>query len=222
MNCIAHVIYGSMTVLLIRQGQPLGMEREWHDIFVEMMRGDQRSDKEKMLAGELYRADSPELSRDHRRADTLLRAYNATSAEEEERRAAILRELLGSMGNGIVLRPPVYCDYGYNLHVANGVFANFGCVFLDVVRIDIGEECQIGPYVQIVTADHPREASLRAQRLERGKPVCIGRNVWIGAGAIVLPGVTVGDDAIISAGSVVTRDVPSGTTVLGNPARAHR
>lgn len=143
-----------------------------------MMHGDQRSEKRKMISGGLYRAD------------------------EEDGRAAILRELLGSIRDGVVLRPPVYCDHGYDLHVAGGVFANFGCIFLDVVRIDIGEDCQIGPHVQILTADHPRDAGLRAQRLESGKPVHIGRKVWIGAG------------------SVVTRDVPSGTTVLGNPARA--
>ena len=100
-----------------------------------------------------------------------------------------------------------------------GIFANFNCVFLDVVRIDVGEGCRIGPFVQLLTADHPRDPALRKQRLENGKPVRIGRNVWIGGGAIVLPGVNVGDDAIIGAGSVVTRDVPSGATVAGSPAR---
>ena len=172
-----------------------------------------------MLAGELYRAVGPELAADNLRADRLLRAYNATGADETERRSAILAELLGLVGEGVVVRPPFYCDYGYNIRLGRGVFVNFGCVFLDVVGIEIGDGCQIGPSVQILTADHPRDPVLRRQGLESGKPVRIGRNAWIGSGAIILPGVTVGEDAIVGAGSVVTCDVPEGATVVGNPAR---
>lgn len=185
-----------------------------------MGESDERSEKDKMLAGELYRPFGPDLAADHLRADKLLRAYNTTGADETARRAAILGQLLGSIGEDVILRPPLYCDYGYNIHLEGGVFVNFGCVFLDVVRIDVGDGCQIGPYVQIVTAEHPRDPALRRQRLENGKPVRIGQNVWIGAGAIVLPGVTVGDDAIIGAGSVVTRDALPGATVMGSPATA--
>jgi maltose O-acetyltransferase len=123
------------------------------------------------------------------------------------------------VGEGVVVRPPFYCDYGYNIRLGRGVFANFGCVFLDVVSIEIGDGCQIGPSVQILTADHPRDPVRRRQGLESGKPVRIGRNAWIGSGAIILPGVTVGEDAIVGAGSVVTCDVPEGATVVGNPAR---
>jgi maltose O-acetyltransferase len=130
-----------------------------------------------------------------------------------------LGELLGRVGEGVVLRPPFYCDYGYNIALGAGVFMNFGCVLLDVAAIEIGDGCQIGPSVQILTADHPRDPEMRRRGLESGKPIRIGRNVWIGGGAIVLPGVTVGDDAIIGAGSVVTRDVAAGATVVGNPAR---
>jgi maltose O-acetyltransferase len=180
---------------------------------------DSRSEKEKMLAGELYRAIGPEITADVMRADRLLRAYNATGADEEARRSGLLHELLGSVGKRVTLRSPFYCDYGYNIFLGDEVFLNFGCVFLDVVRIDIGDGCKIGPYVQVLTADHPRNAELRRQRLENGRPIAIGHNVWIGGGAIILPGVTVGDDAIIGAGSVVTRDVPAGATVVGNPAR---
>jgi len=129
-----------------------------------------------------------------------------------------IAELLGSVGEGVVLRPPFYCDYGYNIRLGRGVFANFGCVFLDVVGIEIGDG-SIGTLVQILTADHPCDPALRRRGLESGKAVRVGRNVWIGSGAIILPGVTVGDDAIIGAGSVVTRDVPDGLTVIGNPAR---
>jgi maltose O-acetyltransferase len=125
------------------------------------------------------------------------------------------------MGEGVVIRPPFYCDYGYNIRLGRGVFLNFGCTFLDGVGIEVGDGCRIGTGVQVLTADHPRDPALRRQGFESGKPVRIGQNVWIGSGAILLPGITVGDDAIIGAGSVVTRDVPTGTTVAGNPAKAH-
>jgi len=183
---------------------------------------DERSEKEKMLAGDLYRAVGPELAADQLRADRLLRTYNATGADEAERRSTILAELLGSVGDGVVLRPPFHCDYGCNIRLGRGVFANFGCVFLDVVGIEVGDGCQIGTHVQILTADHPRDPVLRRQGFESGKPVWIGRNVWIGSGAIILPGVRVGEDAIVGAGSVVTRDVPPGATVMGNPAKVRR
>lgn len=177
-----------------------------------------RTEKEKMLAGELYRAVGSEIAADQLRAERLYRAYNLTTADQADERAAMLKDLLGVVGDGVVLRPPFYCDYGYNIRLGNGVFANFGCVFLDVVGIDIGDSCQIASYVQILTADHPRDPALRAEGWELGKPIRIGRNVWIGSGAIILPGVTVGDDAIIGAGSVVTRDVPPGAMAAGNPA----
>jgi maltose O-acetyltransferase len=184
-----------------------------------MAGSDGRSEKEKMLAGELYRGVGPELAADALRADKLLRAYNATGAEGAERRTAILAELLGAAGEGVIIRPPFYCDYGYNIRLGGGTFMNFGCVFLDVAPIELGDNCQIGSFVQVLTADHPRDPALRRQGYERGVPVRIGHNVWIGSGAIVLPGVSIADDAIVGAGSVVTRDVPPGATVVGNPAR---
>jgi maltose O-acetyltransferase len=181
-----------------------------------------RSEREKMLAGELYRAVGPEIEADQRRAHQLLHAYNLSSPGQAAPRAAILRELLGAVAEDVVIRPPFHCDYGYNIRIGRGAFVNFGCVFLDVVGIDIGDGCQIGPAVQIYTADHPRDPALRRAGYESGKPVRIGQNVWIGGGAIILPGITVGDDAVIEAGSVVTRDVATGTTVVGNPARAQK
>ena len=179
----------------------------------------ERSQKERMLAGELYRAVDPELAADSRRADALLRAYNATGADDADRRAALLNDLLGGVGEGTAIRPPFYCDYGYNIRLGRGVFLNFGCVFLDVAGIEVGNLCQIGPAVQVYAADHPRDPELRRAGWENGRPVRIGGNVWIGGGAVILPGVTVGDDAVIGAGSVVARDVPAGATVAGNPAR---
>ena len=179
-----------------------------------------RSEKGKMLAGELYRAVSEELAADSARADRLLHALNATTVADGERRAALLRELLRSVGGGATLRSPFHCDYGYLISLGRDTFVNYGCIFLDVGRITIGEACQIGPAVQIYTADHPRDPALRRAGYESAIPVTIGDNVRIGGGAIILPGVTIGDDAIVGAGSVVTRSVPPGATVVGNPARA--
>ena len=119
-----------------------------------------------------------------------------------------------------MIRPPFFCDYGYNIRLGAGAFLNFNCVILDVAAVEIGEAAQIGPAVQIYAADHPRDPAQRRAGLELGRPVRIGANTWIGGGAIILPGVTVGDDAIVGAGSVVTRDVAPGATVVGNPARA--
>ena len=173
-----------------------------------------RGEKAKMLAGELYDALDEELVRESEAAERRLRSFNATGDGTE------LRALLGSVGERTEVRAPFYCDYGYNIVLGAKVFLNFGCVLLDVCRITIGDGCQIGPGVQIYAADHPREAEVRRRGLENGRPVTIGRDVWIGGGAIVLPGVTIGDDAVIGAGSVVTRDVAKGATVMGNPARA--
>lgn len=180
-----------------------------------------RTEKQKMLAGELYRVDA-ELAAEQLRAERLLKAYNATISADLEQRAALLSALLGAIGEGSVIRPPFHCDYGANIRIGKGCFVNFGCVFLDVSRIDVGEACQIGPEVQILTADHPRDAPQRREGYESGKPIAMGANVWIGGGAILLPGIRIGDDAIIGAGSVVTRDVPAGATVSGNPARASK
>ena len=172
-----------------------------------------------MLAGELYRPDH-ELHAEQAAAKAWMVRYNAALAAPASERLALLRERLGHVGKHAVIRPPFHCDYGYNIRLGHGVFINFGCIFLDVVGIEVGDDCQIGTAVQVLTADHPRDPALRRQGFESGKPVRIGQNVWIGSGAIILPGVTVGDDAIIGAGSVVTRDVPTGATVVGNPAKA--
>ncbi|WP_313540590.1 sugar O-acetyltransferase [Sphingomonas sp.] len=175
--------------------------------------------KQRMLAGELYIADDPEIAADSARAAAWMVRYNASLADDPAHRHALLVEGLGQVGAGTVVRPPFHCDYGTNIHLGARVFLNFGCVILDVVRVEICAGTQIGPGVQILTADHPRDSELRAQGLEFGRPICIGANVWIGGGALILPGVTIGDDAIIGAGSVVTRDVAAGATVAGNPAR---
>jgi maltose O-acetyltransferase len=145
--------------------------------------------------------------------------YNARLAIPPAERHAMLRELFASVGEGAFIRPPFHCDYGSNISLGSGVFLNYGCIILDVVEVSIGDMTQIGPAVQILTADHPRDPEQRRQRLEFGRPIRIGANVWVGGGALFMPGVTIGDDAIIGSGAVVTRDVPAGATVVGNPAR---
>ena len=175
--------------------------------------------KQRMLNGDPYHAGDPEIVADRQAALEWTARYNAASALPASEREALLRQGLGSVGAGAVVRPPFHCDYGYNIHLGSGGFLNFNCVILDVLKVGIGDGAQIGPGVQILTADHPREPAVRATGVESGRPIMIGRNVWIGGGALILPGVTIGDDAIVGAGSVVTRDVPAGTTVAGNPAR---
>jgi maltose O-acetyltransferase len=172
-----------------------------------------------MLAGEPYDASAAEIQADLAATHRWLQRYNAALALDASERRALLRERLAEVGEGAVIRPPFHCDYGFNISVGAGVFMNFNCVILDVVAVSIGDRTQIGPGVQILAADHPRDPAERAAGLEFGRPIRIGRNVWIGGGAIILPGVTIGDDALIGAGSVVTRDVPDGATAMGNPAR---
>lgn len=177
------------------------------------------TEKQKMLAGELYVAAGEELTADARRVAEWMDRYNGSIAATQRDHAALLREIMAEVGEGAYIRPPFHCDYGYNISLGKGVFLNFNCVILDVVKVAIGDRTQIGPGVQILTADHPRDPAQRRAGLEFGRPVVVGADVWIGGGAIVLPGVTIGDGAIVGAGAVVTRDVRPGATVVGNPAR---
>lgn len=181
-----------------------------------------KTEKAKMLAGELYRSIDPELIADTERAQRLVAQYNATSGEATEIRLALLHRLFGSLGDGTVIRPLFACDYGYNIRLGRNAFINFNCVFLDCASIEIGDNLQMGPAVQIYTATHPLEADLRRSGLEYARPVSIGHDVWIGGGAIILPGVTIGDRSVIGAGSVVVHDVPAAKVVAGNPARIIR
>jgi maltose O-acetyltransferase len=183
---------------------------------------DGRSQRERMLAGDLYIADDPELARGAGRAASLTRAFNDSSPEDAAERRRILQELLGSLGEGTEIRPPFYCDYGYHTHIGSGGFVNFGLVALDVAPIHIGDDVQIGPYVQLLTPTHPLEPGLRRAKWEAAEPIAIGDNVWLGGGAIVLPGVTIGPDTVVGAGAVVTSDLPAGVLALGTPARVVR
>jgi maltose O-acetyltransferase len=171
--------------------------------------------KERMLRGELYRVDE-ELLADHARAQALLERFNASPDD------AILRELLGHVGERVLIRPPFRCDYGGQISIGAGTFVNFDCVMIDVAPIRIGEDCQIATRVQLLTATHPVEPGPRREGWESGEPIAIGDNVWLGGGVIVCPGVTIGDDTVVGAGAVVTSDLPAGVVAFGVPARVHR
>ena len=179
-----------------------------------------KSEKDKMLTGELYRASDPELVHERQRCRSVLQAFNAQ--QDEDQRLALLKRLLGRIGSGAFIQPPFACDYGLNLSIGDNVFVNFNTVILDCASVTIGEGTQMGPGVQLLAADHPRDPQARRSLLELARPVSIGSNVWIGAAAVVLPGVSVGDDSIIGAGSVVTRDIPAGVVAMGTPCRVVR
>lgn len=176
---------------------------------------------DKMLAGELYDALDPELVTARDRARTLCQNLNATREQEQDLRRQILVELLGSGGDTVWLQPPFYCDYGSNIRLGQRVYFNFNCIILDVCQVDIGEFCFFGPAVQIYTAMHPMDAAQRRTQ-EFGRPVAIGSDVWVGGGAIICPGVTIGSRSVIGAGSVVTRSLPDDVFAAGNPCRVIR
>ncbi|MCR0983408.1 sugar O-acetyltransferase [Roseomonas populi] len=180
-----------------------------------------RSEREKMLAGELYDALDPGLVADRYRVRDLCRQLNASSDAEEEMRRGLCRQIFGKGGDTVWMQPPFHCDYGSNIELGERVFFNFNCVVLDVCRVRIGDFTLFGPGVQILTPMHPLDAALRRKE-EYGRPIDIGADVWVGGGALILPGVTIGSGAVIGAGSVVTRDVPAGVLAAGNPCRIIR
>ena len=177
------------------------------------------TEKSKMLSGELYNPADPELVSERHKARILFQKINQLSDDSKKERKKLLQQLLKNAGKGLWIEPPFYCDYGYNIHTGKSVFFNFNCVVLDVMRVDIGNHVLIGPNVQIYTATHPLDAKTRNSWLEYAKPITIGNDVWIGGGAIIYPGVRIGDGAVIAAGAIVTKDVPSNVVVGGNPAK---
>ena len=178
--------------------------------------------KQRMLRGELYIFDDPELAADYAHAQELLERYNATRHAERELRDSLLRDLLGEVGEGVVVRPSFRCDYGRHIAIGARTFVNYECVMLDVAPIRIGAACQIATCVQLITATHPIDPEVRRGGWECAQPITVGDNVWLGSGVIVCPGVTVGDNTVVGAGSVVTRDLPSGVVAFGSPARVQR
>jgi maltose O-acetyltransferase len=183
---------------------------------------DPRTNLERMLAGDLYIADDPEIARRQQLAVRLAARYQAAYAEDVDAARPVLAELLGSLGEEAHVRPPLYVDYGSNITIGARTFVNYNLTALDVAAITIGEDCQIGPGVQLLTPTHPLEPGPRRDKLEAARPITIGDNVWIGGGAVVLPGVTIGDNSVIGAGAVVTKDVLADVVAVGNPARPVR
>ncbi|WP_409301027.1 sugar O-acetyltransferase [Peribacillus sp. SCS-155] len=178
-----------------------------------------KSEKEKMLNGELYHASDEELVKDREYARRKTRHFNQTIENENELREQMLKKLFSATGERIYIEPDFRCDYGYNIEIGEDFYANYNCVILDVCKVKIGDNCMLGPGVHIYTANHPLDPEERLSGLEYGKPVTIGNNVWIGGGAIINPGVTIGDHAVIASGAVVSKDVPKKTVVGGNPAK---
>jgi maltose O-acetyltransferase len=175
-----------------------------------------------MLAGDQYIAVDPDLAREGNQAAVLTAQFNATAGDDHAGRDRILRELLGGVGEGTVIRPPLRCDYGRQTTIGARTFANWGLILLDVAKITIGDDVQIGPNVQLLTATHPLEPEPRREKWEGSKPITIGNNVWLAGGVIVCPGVTIGENTVVGAGAIVVRDLPANVVAVGNPARVIR
>ncbi|HWF75004.1 MAG TPA: sugar O-acetyltransferase [Solirubrobacteraceae bacterium] len=177
---------------------------------------------ERMRRGDLYRFDDPEIAAAHARAQSILERYNLSPHTAREERDRLLRELLGGAGEGVIIQPSFRCDYGTQITIEAGTFVNYDCVMLDAAPIAIGAACQIATQVQLVTATHPIDPEPRRLGWELAAPITIGDNVWLGAGAIVCPGVSIGNDTVVGAGAVVTRDLPAGVVAFGSPAKVRR
>lgn len=187
-----------------------------------MSRDDIASERDRMLAGGPYRPDDPELVAARARARRLMRLFNASTELEIDERRSFLTELFGRIGPRFEIEPPFFCDYGSNIFAGDNLFMNFGCVILDCAKVTIGIHAFIGPGVHIYAAFHPVDPTQRNSGWELAGPVSIGDNCWIGGHAVICPGVRIGDNSTIGAGSVVTRDVPSGVVAAGNPCRIIR
>ena len=179
-----------------------------------------RTEKEKMLAGETYNCLDPDLEAERQKTMKLVRLYNRAESVPEGQ--TILRRLLGRIGQNSIVEPPFYCVYGQNIYISDDVYLNFSCTILDCNEVHIGHHVMIGPGVQIYCAAHLLQAEVRIQGWEVAKPIVIEDNVWLGGGAILLPGVRIGRNAVVGAGAVVSRSVPANTIVAGNPARVIR
>ncbi len=175
-----------------------------------------------MLAGDLYIADDPDISPEARRAFELQTRFGEAYRIDGDAAQDVLRELFAGFGDGAHVKPPIFVDYGSHITIGARTFANYNLTALDVAPITIGDDCQIGPNVQLLTPTHPVEPQPRRDRLEAAKPIVIGNNVWLGGGCIVLAGVTIGDNSVIGAGAVVTKDIPANVVAVGNPARVSK
>jgi maltose O-acetyltransferase len=177
--------------------------------------------RERMLRGELYLADDPDNAAEFVRVQELLASFNGLAPGAGEERDVLLRRMLRHVGEGVVVRPPFFCEYGA-IRIGDGTFINVDAVMLDVMPITIGAACQIGARVQLLTASHPLDPEPRRIGWEYGQSITIADNVWLGGGSIVCPGVSIGEDTVVGAGAVVSRDLPAGVVAAGVPARVLR
>jgi len=176
---------------------------------------------QQMTAGYAYRPDDECIDL-HRRVTQLTQVYAQQYYASDPMMTKTLNEMVGSLGEGSMIRPAVSFDYGVNTHIGAGCFFNFGCIFLDVAPITFNDGVLVGPNVQFLTPTHPLNPVDREALWEGGLPITVGRNVWIGGGAIILPGVTIGENAVIGAGAVVSKDIPANAVAVGNPAKVVR
>lgn len=179
--------------------------------------------KEKMHTGELYLPADEEIMKEQTRCLEKLHAFNATRPRAYKRRARLLREMFAELGDGCYIEPPLHANWGgHHVHFGKNIYANFGLTLVDDTHIYVGDHTMFGPNVVVATAGHPILPELREQGYQYNAPVHIGRNCWIGAGAVILPGITIGDNVVVGAGSVVTKDLPDNVVAVGNPCRVLR
>jgi len=181
-----------------------------------------KTEKEKMLSGELYNPFDSVLSKDRYHTKQALHAYNKLGPAEAKEQKKMIKALFGTVGKHYQLEQPFFCDYGYNIHIGAFFFSNYNCTILDVATVTIGDHVLLGPNVGIYTVNHPLNSERRKSGLEHALPIVIGNNVWIGGHSVILPGVTIGDNSVIGAGSVVTKDIPTNVVAVGNPCKVLR
>lgn len=181
------------------------------------------SEKDKMLSGSLYDANyDPDLIAERKNCKVVLHEINALSPFSDEKRYELFRKILGKTNGQFIIESPFHCDYGYNIELGENFYMNVNCVILDEAKITFGNNVFIAPNCAFYTAGHPLDVEQRNRGLEYAKPIIVGNNVWIGGNVIVVPGVTIGNNCVIGAGSVVTKDIPDNSLAVGNPCKVIR